>query len=110
MEPEISYPIITLCGSTKFKDTFESVAKIYTLNSFLVWMPEVWEHAGDKVDEHEKLRLNDVHRAKIKRSDSIFVINVGGYIGESTRNEIKYAESLGIPVGYYEPINKEVTE
>jgi hypothetical protein len=44
--------------------------------------------------------LDDMHKRKIDMADEIFVINVGGYIGQSTRSEIAYAESKGIPVRY----------
>ncbi len=33
---------------------------------------------------------------------------VGGYIGKSTRGEIEYALSRGIPVRYLEPVDMEV--
>lgn len=46
--------------------------------------------------------LDDMHKRKIDIADEIFVIKVGGYIGESTRNEIAYAESQGIGVRYLE--------
>ena len=46
--------------------------------------------------------LDDMHKRKIDMADEIFVINVGGYIGESTRNEIAYAKSQGICVRYLE--------
>ena len=46
--------------------------------------------------------LADMHKRKIDMADEIFVINVGGYIGESTRGEIVYAKSQGIAVRYLE--------
>jgi len=47
--------------------------------------------------------LDDMHKRKIDMADSIFVINVGGYIGESTRSEIEYAKKNGRGVQYLEP-------
>ena len=43
-----------------------------------------------------------MHKAKISMADEIFVINVGGYIGSSTRAEIEYAKATGKPVRYLE--------
>lgn len=51
-----------------------------------------------------KTMLDELHKRKIDLSDEILVLNVGGYIGESTRSEINYAEAHGKPVKYLEPI------
>jgi len=49
-----------------------------------------------------KEMLDDMHKRKIDMADGIYVINVGGYIGESTRSEIEYAKALGKSVDYLE--------
>lgn len=49
-----------------------------------------------------KEMLDDMHKRKIDMADEIFVINVNGYIGESTKSEIEYAKSLGKRVNYLE--------
>ena len=49
-----------------------------------------------------KEMLDDMHKRKIDMADSIYVINVGGYIGESTRSEIEYAKANNKPVRYME--------
>jgi hypothetical protein len=46
--------------------------------------------------------LDDMHKRKIDMADEIFVINVHGYIGESTRSEIEYAKRTGKTVRYLE--------
>jgi hypothetical protein len=48
--------------------------------------------------------LDDMHKRKIDMADEIYVINVGGYIGNSTRSEIEYAKLTGKPILYLEPI------
>ena len=48
--------------------------------------------------------LDDMHKRKIDMADEIFVINVGGYIGSSTRSEIEYAKANGRKVNYLEPV------
>lgn len=107
------YPVITLCGSTSFKDEFYEVQKRLTLEENIVISVGLFGHAGDQevwdgMDEgtlsKTKEMLDDMHKRKIDMSDSIYVINVGGYIGESTRSEIEYAKTCGKPIRYLEPI------
>jgi hypothetical protein len=98
--------IVTLCGSTRFKDEIHAANARLTMEGFLVIslgvfghtdMPDVdWTTGGNEL----KVALDDLHREKIKLADSVFIVNPGGYIGESTRNEIAYAELLGLPVRY----------
>lgn len=85
------YSVITLCGSTKFKDLFIEIAKYLTLQGNIVLMPNVYGHSGDVFTDAQKFMLDDMHKRKIDMSNSIFVINKGGYIGESTKSEIEYA-------------------
>ena len=49
-----------------------------------------------------KEMLDDMHKRNIDMADSIYVINVGGYIGESTRSEIEYAQNHGKKISYVE--------
>ena len=51
-------------------------------------------------------RLARLHRHKIEMSDEVLIINVGGYVGESTRSEIEIAVGLGKPVRYLEPAER----
>jgi hypothetical protein len=53
-------------------------------------------------DSNEKVMLDELHKRKIDLADEVFVINVGGYIGESTRAEIEYAEWAGRPIKFLE--------
>lgn len=87
--------IITICGSTKFKDEMLNTAKELTLNGIIVLMPFVFAHCGDEITDEQKILLDRLHFDKIKMSDAIFVVNVNNYICESTKNEIKYAKKLG---------------
>ena len=52
-----------------------------------------------------KEMLDDMHKRKIDMADSIYVINVGGYIGDSTKSEIEYAREHGKKVEYLEPVD-----
>lgn len=100
--------VITLCGSTKFKDEFMRIQKELTLEGYLVISVGCFGHSGDNEvwTEGTKEMLDEIHKAKIYLADEIFVINVNGYIGESTRSEIEWAETLGKKVNYLEPVDK----
>ena len=106
-----NYKVITLCGSTRFKNAFMETQKRLTLEGNIVISVGLFGHSGDNevwenMDEGTltatKKMLDDMHKRKIDMADEIFVINVGGYIGESTRSEIEYAQAQGKPVGYLE--------
>ena len=98
------YKVITLCGSTKFKEQYLEAQKRLTLEGNIVISVGLFGHSGDDEvwTEGTKAMLDDMHKRKNDMADEIFVINVGGYIGESTRNEIAYAKSQGIAVRYLE--------
>lgn len=98
------YKVITLCGSTRFKDEFLAAQKRLTLEGNIVISVGLFGHSGDDEvwTEGTKAMLDDMHKRKIDMADEIFVINVGGYIGESTRSEIEYAKSQGIAIRFLE--------
>ena len=97
-----NYKVITLCGSTKFKDEFMRVQKELTLAGNIVISVGLFGHSGDKEvwTEGTKEMLDDMHKRKIDMADEIFVVNVDGYIGESTKSEIKYAKEHEKKVNY----------
>lgn len=103
------YPVVTLCGSTRFKDEFYEAQKRLTLEGNIVISVGLFGHAGDSevwdgMDEgtlsKTKEMLDDMHKRKIDMADSIYVINVDGYIGDSTKSEIAYAKKHGKEVRY----------
>ena len=105
------YKVITLCGSTRFKDAFMKAQKDLTLAGNIVINVGLFSHSGDNevwenIDEgtltKTKEMLDDMHKCKIDMADEIFVINVGGYIGSSTKSEIEYAKVTGKAVRYLE--------
>ncbi len=98
------YKVITLCGSTKFKDEFLEVQKRLTLEGNIVISVGLFGHSGDNEvwDDGVKEMLDDMHKRKIDMADEIFVINKGGYIGSSTKSEIEYAKANGKTVKYLE--------
>ena len=83
------YPVVTLCGSTRFKDEFMRVQKELTLKGYIVISVGLFGHSGDDevwegMDEdaltQTKLMLDDMHKAKIDMADEVFVVNPNGYI------------------------------
>lgn len=105
------YPVITICGSTRFKNEFLEAQKRLTLEGNIVISVGLFGHSGDQevwenMDEgtltKTKEMLDDMHKRKIDMADSIYVINVGGYIGDSTQSEIEYAKAQGKAIKYLE--------
>lgn len=98
------YKVITLCGSTRFREDFLEQQKRLTLEGNIVISVGLFGHSGDQEvwTEGVKEMLDDMHKRKIDMADEIFVINVDGYIGSSTRSEIAYAIENGKPVRYLE--------
>ena len=108
-----NYKVITLCGSTRFKDDFMRVQKELTLKGNIVISVvffgysdggDIWNKMDEETLSKTKEMLDDMHKRKIDMADEIFVINVGGYIGDSTRSEIEYAINTGKKVNYLEKV------
>ena len=99
--------IITICGSYKFKEVMARVAESMTLAGNCVLMPNELTRRGKEDYTEEEARMIDLmHKEKIRISDAILVVNVGGYIGKSTQSEIEFAKSLGKEVVYYSDFMK----
>ena len=99
-----NYKVITLCGSTRFKEDFERVNKELTLQGNIVISVGCFGHAGDVFTDEQKIMLDDIHKRKIDMADAIYVINKDGYVGMSTQSEILYAALHDKEIMYMEPI------
>lgn len=105
-------PTITvLCGSTRFGQAFRDANLGFTLAGRIVLSigcdtksDDDLAKMGDQFDAALKDQLDELHKRKIDLADEVYVLNVGGYIGESTRSEIEYAEQIGKPVQYLETL------
>ena len=104
--------VVCLCGSTKFYNEFQDANYRFTMQGKIVLSVGFYPHSqtrahGQKIGctPEQKVMLDDLHKRKIDISDFVYVLNVGGYIGESTRSEIDYAKDAGIPIHYLEEIN-----
>lgn len=98
--------IVCLCGSGRFKDAFEQVEFDETLRGNIVLTIGCNAHdiARSEKLKHCKPMLDELHLRKIDLADEVIILNVGGYIGESTRNELNYALSKNKKMAYLEPI------
>ena len=98
--------IVTLCGSTKFEAEFSEVNQRLTMEGCVVIslgmfsLPELADYDWTADSSDLKGRLGRVHFQNIRMADEVYIVDPAGYVGESTRREIAYAESLGKPVRY----------
>lgn len=97
--------VVCLCGSGRFADAFTDAASTETLKGRIVLTIGVSKHAGDPLTTKQAERLDELHLRKIDLADEVLILNVGGYIGSSTRREIEYAESLGKQIRYLEKVD-----
>jgi len=103
---EAMFEVITMCGSTKFKDEFWYWAKELSLDGWIVIMPYCFGHVdSDKRINEKKYDLDVMHFHKIDMSNAIFVVDKNGYIGDSTTREIVYAKHRGKQILY---MSKEI--
>ena len=94
--------IVCLCGSLRFIDQIEQANVTETLAGRIVLTVGASANLGEiELSDEEKARIDELHDRKIDLADEILVVDVGGYIGESTRREIEHARSLGRPVRYW---------
>jgi len=99
-------PIAVICGSTRFMDVMTDVDRALTWAGYIVVRPgcdmknphPLWADPAEA--DAGKVRLDGLHRAKIRLAEEVYVVCPGGYIGDSTRAEIAYAETLGLTVRY----------
>lgn len=98
--------IITFCGSTRFRDLFHQLASEYTKMGWIVLMPHCYYTDEERPDLKDL--LVEIHRDMIDMSDAILVVNKDGYIGDSTKDEIKWAKALHKEIKYFEMPNEEI--
>jgi len=108
--------IVCLCGSTRFGEAFRAANLAETLAGKIVLSigcdmrsdTELFADKGPQELEQIKADLDTLHLRKIDMADEVLVLNVGGYIGESTRRELQYALERGKQVLYLESVNYEI--
>lgn len=99
--------IVCLCGSTRFFEAFQAANFRETMAGKIVLSVGFFggsihgETVGITLED--KARLDELHLRKIDLADEVLILNVGGYIGESTGREWVYAKEHGKPVRFLEP-------
>ena len=98
--------VIAMCGSLKFmKEIIHHTERLELEGNCVLSIVYPTKEDKDDYTEHEHRLLDKLHKQKIDMSDAIFVVNVGGYIGNSTKSEIDYARYKGKEVIYLEEVN-----
>ena len=93
--------IYTLCGSMRFEKEMQEVAYYLETKKGYNILQCVYTVPGSKPTAEELQALEQAHYQKIDISDGIYVLNMDGYIGESVRKQIDYAEQHGKEVIYH---------
>ena len=94
--------VVTLCGSVRFWDKIQEMSERLELENEYVVIGIIPHVMQRDFTEYEKNLLGELHFRKIDLSDAIFVVNVGGYIGESVKKESEYAKQTGKEIMYLE--------
>lgn len=101
------FNIACICGSTRFRQEMALLNRELTLKGWIVVAPGVFAHDGDEITEKQKIDLDRLHFDKIDLASAVFVVNPGGYIGESTKREIEYAKKQRKSIFYLEDPNEK---
>ena len=97
--------VITICGSMKYSREMIKITEELELRKGYAVIQCAYNIDGQKHKDADASILDKIHRKKIDISDAIYVVNIDGYIGNSTRNEIEYAKNSGKEVIYHEKVN-----
>lgn len=97
--------VITICGSMRYAKEMMKISEELELKKGYAVIQCVYNVDGLKYEGVDASILEKIHRKKIDISDAIYVVNIDGYIGNSTKKEIEYAMNNGKEVIYHEPIN-----
>lgn len=96
------HTVITLCGSMRFREELERLEAELTLAGHVVLTPAA-PAPSTELDVEERARLGRLHLQKVGMADEVLVVNVGDYVGGSTRREIEHARACGVAVSFLEP-------
>lgn len=92
--------IVCICGSVRFVDEMRATNRELTLAGVIVVSPG---EADELITDEQKTALGTLHLRKIDLADRVLVVNPGGYVGESTRREIAYAQATDTPISFTDP-------
>lgn len=101
--------VVCLCGSTRFYQAFQEANYRETMAGRIVLSVGFYPHSAKQVhgedlgcSPEQKVMLDALHKRKIDLADEILVLNVNGYVGDSTRSEIEYAHQQGKQIRWLE--------
>ncbi len=97
--------VITICGSMRYSKEMVKIAEELELKNGYAVIQCVYNVDGQRYEGIDASILDKIHRKKIDISDAIYVVNIDGYIGNSTKNEIEYAKNNGKEVIYHERVD-----
>ena len=97
--------VITICGSMRYSKEMMKIAEELELKNGYAVIQCVYNIDGQRNEGIDASILDKIHRKKIDISDAIYVVNIDGYIGNSTKNEIEYAKNNGKEVIYHEKVD-----
>ncbi|MBE7075382.1 MAG: hypothetical protein E7376_05340 [Clostridiales bacterium] len=97
--------VVTICGSMKFAKEMMKIASHLEKEKGWCVIQCVYDINQELITKNEIDNIVNAHWKKIDISDAIYVVNIDGYIGNSTKNEINYALSKGKEVIYHENLS-----
>jgi len=110
---KVSPIVVCLCGSTRFYETWQEANYNETMAGKIVLAVGFYPHCVEKahaahvgVTPEQKIALDELHKRKIDLADEVLILNVGGYIGESTQSELEYARTHNKIIRFLEPESK----
>lgn len=96
--------VVTICGSMRFQNEMIRIASDLEIEKGWCVIQCVYDINQRILPEKGLENIVNAHWRKIDISDAIYVVNIDGYIGNSTKGEIEYAISKGKEVIYHEAI------
>jgi hypothetical protein len=100
---EIRPTIVCLCGSTKFREAYQKAHYDEGHAGRIVLTVYCYKDDPCCKGPDDWKRLDELHKHQIDLADEILVLNVDGYVGDSTKSEIRYATEHGKRVRWLEP-------
>ena len=102
--------IVCLCGSTRFGDAFRQAEFEETLAGKIVLTigcnmrsdDDLFGDMAEALKDTIKRQLDILHLRKIEMADEVLFLNIAGYIGESTFNELQHARLKGKRIRWFE--------
>ena len=96
--------VVTICGSMRYAKEMMTIAEDLELKNKYAVLQCIYPSIDKEYTKEEEDILDEAHKKKIDISDGIYVVNINGYIGSSTKKEIEYANKTGKEIIYHEKV------